>query len=227
MQSPFPGMDPYLESPDLWPDFQFTLLLAVATQLTDKLRPNFVARVDMRTWRMNATERFRVPVRFLVIRKPRSTNVVTHIELIGPAEKVEASPARQALLQRRELIGLSDSSWLEIDLLRGGHPTFEQALLPRGAYRAYCDRTVAPKVEHHRRQMAWAIGLRESLPVLPVPLRPGRDDIPLDLQSAADAAYVQAGDDLSIDYSRPTIPPLESDDARWADELLKSRGLRP
>jgi hypothetical protein len=31
---------------------------------------------------------------------------------------------------------------------------------------------------------------------------------------------------VSIDYRRPPELPLENDDAAWADELLRSKGLR-
>ena len=29
MHSPFPGMDPYLEEPNLWPDVHLTLIIAM------------------------------------------------------------------------------------------------------------------------------------------------------------------------------------------------------
>jgi len=34
MPSPFPGMDPYLEAPDLWPDVHARLIAQIAEQLT-------------------------------------------------------------------------------------------------------------------------------------------------------------------------------------------------
>src|SRR4051812_16461482 len=51
MPSPFPGMDPYLESPDLWPDVHHALISAVQEQLTGQLRSHrYVARVELRTF---------------------------------------------------------------------------------------------------------------------------------------------------------------------------------
>src|SRR4051812_23312514 len=50
MPSPFPGMDPYLEAPDLWPDVHARLIAQIAEQLTPKLRPRYVARVELRTF---------------------------------------------------------------------------------------------------------------------------------------------------------------------------------
>jgi hypothetical protein len=40
------------------------------------------------------------------------------------------------------------------------------------------------------------------------------------------AAYDLAGYDLSVDYRREPVPPLDAADAAWADQLLRERGLR-
>src|SRR5215207_7120046 len=50
MPSPFPGMDPYLEDPDLWPDVHAELITDVRHHLTPKLLPKYVARVEQRTY---------------------------------------------------------------------------------------------------------------------------------------------------------------------------------
>jgi uncharacterized protein DUF4058 len=50
MPSPFPGMDPYLEDPNLWPDFHLTFLIALRAALNDVLPPPFVARADRHVW---------------------------------------------------------------------------------------------------------------------------------------------------------------------------------
>src|SRR5947208_16811454 len=51
MPSPFPGMDPYLENPDLWPDVHHALISAIQRQLTLTLGPlPYVARVELRTF---------------------------------------------------------------------------------------------------------------------------------------------------------------------------------
>lgn len=50
MPSPFPGMDPYLEDPKLWPDVHARLITVIAELLTPSLRPRYVARVEIRTF---------------------------------------------------------------------------------------------------------------------------------------------------------------------------------
>ena len=48
MPSPFPGMDPYLEDPAVWPDFHHTFITFVRTHLLDRLPPAYDAGVEKR-----------------------------------------------------------------------------------------------------------------------------------------------------------------------------------
>jgi len=46
------------------------------------------------------------------------------------------------------------------------------------------------------------------------------------LQAALDSAYDRAQYDLRIDYRKEPAPPLDEKLAAWADQLLRSKGLR-
>lgn len=50
MRSPFPGMDPYLEHPTLWPDVHNRLIAAIADHLSPRLAPNYYIRLERRTY---------------------------------------------------------------------------------------------------------------------------------------------------------------------------------
>ncbi len=50
MPSPFPGMDPYLESPAIWPDVHHELISQIRAVLNPALRPRYVARVELRVY---------------------------------------------------------------------------------------------------------------------------------------------------------------------------------
>jgi hypothetical protein len=50
MPSPFPGMDPYLESPEIWPDVHHELISEIRAALNPNLRPHYVARVELRVY---------------------------------------------------------------------------------------------------------------------------------------------------------------------------------
>ncbi len=48
MPSPFPGMDPYLEDPGIWPDFHHRFATILSEELNDQLPAPFYARMEMR-----------------------------------------------------------------------------------------------------------------------------------------------------------------------------------
>lgn len=50
MPSPFPGMDPYLEQPDLWPEVHSRLLVAIADSLGPQLRPKYRVAIEKRVY---------------------------------------------------------------------------------------------------------------------------------------------------------------------------------
>jgi hypothetical protein len=50
MPSPFPGMDPYIESPGTWSDFHGTFLMSIRAELNRSLPPGYVARWDRYVW---------------------------------------------------------------------------------------------------------------------------------------------------------------------------------
>lgn len=50
MSTPFPGMDPYLERPDLWPDLHSRLIVRLADDLAPRLRPHYYVSVEERTY---------------------------------------------------------------------------------------------------------------------------------------------------------------------------------
>jgi hypothetical protein len=50
MPSPFPGMDPYLEEPGLWPDVHHNLISRIQGVLSVQLRPNYLVRVEERAY---------------------------------------------------------------------------------------------------------------------------------------------------------------------------------
>lgn len=55
MSTPFPGMDPYLEHPDLWPDVHHRLIVTLADYLVPRLRPRYYVSIEQRTYRAGLT----------------------------------------------------------------------------------------------------------------------------------------------------------------------------
>jgi hypothetical protein len=50
MPSPFPGMNPYLENPELWTEVHHRLITAIAIAITLPLRPKYRVAIEKRTY---------------------------------------------------------------------------------------------------------------------------------------------------------------------------------
>lgn len=94
MPSPFPGMDPYLEDPWIWPDFHMTFAVGIRTELNRQLPKGYVALVDRYVWAQDpeTEERKRLgkPDVFLtgeseVIATPASTAILAPVEIVLPS----------------------------------------------------------------------------------------------------------------------------------------------
>lgn len=155
----------------------------------------------------------RVP--FLEIRDRRGHDLICVLEMLSPANK-RGGPDREQYLAKRERLLKSAAHLVEIDLLRGGRP------MPLRD-RPKCDYSVLVSRANTRPSAGfWPIRLRDSLPVIPIPLRSGDSDAHVELQEILGHVYDKTGYDDFIYSGRPD-PPLSSRDAAWARKLLKRR----
>lgn len=98
MPSPFPGMDPYLEDPAIWPDFHHRWATILSEELNNQLPAPFYARMEMRPEFgvvEEPEERTRTIVSdVLVLQHPRPTHS-THVGevLVMEAPRREVAPA--------------------------------------------------------------------------------------------------------------------------------------
>jgi hypothetical protein len=161
-----------------------------------------------------------------IIDAASGNRVVTIIEVLSPANKTPGAD-RQAYQRKQREIVQSDTNLVEIDLLRCGKhlvavPLDNIPLRLRTPYRVCVRRaTVRSKAE------VYAIPLSGKLPTVKVPLRPGDADVLLDLQALIEQCYRNGRYEGDLDYRLDPDPPLSGPDAKWALELLLSKGLRP
>ena len=162
----------------------------------------------------------RLPVRnveelaFVEIRDRRSRELITVVEVLSPSNKYSGSTRDQYLAKRQELLD-SRANVVEIDLLRGGKP-MPLDERPDGDH-AYSVLVSRP----HDRPTAgfWPIGLRDRLPVIPIPLRAPTADAQLDLQETLNHVYDTSGYEDYI-YSGSPDPHLDGADQDWASSLI-------
>jgi Protein of unknown function (DUF4058) len=50
MPSPFPGMNPFLEHPDVWSTFHTGMLAAMADRLSAQIRPDYLVHMEAHLW---------------------------------------------------------------------------------------------------------------------------------------------------------------------------------
>jgi hypothetical protein len=51
--------------------------------------------------------------------------------------------------------------------------------------------------------------------------------VPLDLQTLIEQCYQNGAYDGTLNYAYDPEPPLQGEEAKWADEMLREKGLRP
>src|SRR5262249_14817916 len=129
------------------------------------------------------------------------------------------------LTKQREILN-SSVHLLEIDLLRHGAYTVA-APHTHLNWTATWDYIVSLQRGGQPYCEAWPILLRQRLPRVLVPLAGKDPDVVLNLQAVLDHCY-DAGRYLDdLDYRRPPPVPLTRSGAKWANALLRERGLRP
>ena len=263
MPSPFPGMDPYLESPLHWRDVHHRLAAEISRRLSPRLAPRYVARLDTRlvTYspgegeistlypdvevrqkrlreRTIATHEVSIDVADAVsppplvlraitpeqvelitveIRDAAQGRLITAIEILSPVNR-RPGHGLEEYRAKRETVLSAHAHLLEIDLFRRGMRPPRLIGLPQSDYFIFLTRA-----ERRNATETWPIGVRDPLPVVPVPLLPGDKDVPLNLDHALRTIYDEARYDLSIDYSELPVPPLSESDAAWVREVVEER----
>jgi hypothetical protein len=160
-----------------------------------------------------------VPHVSIEIRDTANRQLVTAIEVLSPTNK--RGEGRQEYLAKRRRLLLSTAHLLEIDLLRHGHRVPMQKSLPAAPYFIFLSRA-----EKRPMTEIWPVSIKAPLPVVPVPLLPGDQDVALDLQQAFTTAYDILGYDLALDYTQPPEIPLPKADEAWAATLLHAARWR-
>lgn len=104
---------------------------------------------------------------------------------------------------------------MEIDLLRGGERMPVEGMPP-------CDYVVMVSRSYERpRVELWPFGVRDPLPLIPIPLRLGKRDATIDLGQLFREQFAAAGYENYV-YRTGPEPPLGEDDAEWASQVLES-----
>ncbi|MBV8126174.1 MAG: DUF4058 family protein [Planctomycetaceae bacterium] len=75
--SPFPGMDPYLENPEIFPDFHDSFITYLRARLQAGLPPPYYAALGRRVWIEDLHDKFREPFVEIYVSTCQATVILT------------------------------------------------------------------------------------------------------------------------------------------------------
>lgn len=90
MASPFPGMNPYLEHPDLWSEVHSRLIVAIADNIAPTLLPNYYVAIEKRVY-------LSTPEDSLLIGIPDVSVIAPEVK---SAQELEQNPTSTATLSK-------------------------------------------------------------------------------------------------------------------------------
>ncbi|MBT9316006.1 DUF4058 family protein [Leptothoe spongobia] len=244
---PFPGMNPYLESPSLWPEVHSWLIVELARMLNPQITPKYRAAVEKRVY--EETVLIGIPDVSLVQQKPEARQEAATLTATVSQPVLVELPEWEATVER----------YLEIrDVTTGEVVTVIEVLSPKnkrsgeGRNQYLTKRTKVLNSESHlveidllrsgdplpvnsaqisdyrvlvsrvaQRPVAelYPFTLRDSLPCFAIPLRSGDDEPVIDLGQLMQVVYDAAALDLTIDYQQQPVPPLRKADYAWLESL--------
>jgi hypothetical protein len=229
MPSPFPGMDPYLESVTLWPSFHRQLIAGVYQLLLPSLVDHYRARVCVRNYTTELvlfTSIAREPhaEEYVEIRSRADGRLVTLVEIVSIMNRTSNS-GRDAYLTTRKHAETARAALVEIDLLTQGQPTLEY---DRAGVPSYDHCLTVTRPNAPGRYEVYTATFAKRLPKIRVPLAPDDRDVMLDVQDVVRRAYDQGNYARQIDYTltHPAEVVMSAETQSWCEVLLTQAKLR-
>lgn len=223
MPSPFPGMDPFLEAPTIFPGLHNRLIALLGEALQAVLPAPCFAEIGERAWveADGRDDERREP--FLEIRTTghKGERLVTTVEILSPSNKTPGKRGREFYLRKQREVLESPTFLVEIDLLRGGEHTTAVALDGlRTDVGAFDYHVSIRRPDIRATFMTDLIRLPDPLPEIAVPLLAGDADVAVDLQRLFDRAYDLGPYRRRVRYRESApVPPLPEEYRDWARML--------
>ncbi|MGF1566808.1 MAG: DUF4058 family protein [Nodosilinea sp.] len=246
MTRAFPGMNPYLESPDLWSEVHAWLIVQLARSLNPILKPKYRAAVEQRVY----TDALLVgiPEVSVVQNRPDNGQAVATSTLSRPI-KVSlpvSEDVKETYLEIRQVSTGQVVTVIEVLSPKNKRPGEGRDLynakrrkvlksqshlveidllrsgdpLPMSGGIASDYRMLVSRADSRPEAELYPFSLRELIPRFPLPLQPGDREPSIDLNQVLGDIYDLASLDLVINYGQPPNPAVSEDDFRWIQSLL-------
>lgn len=254
MPSPFPGMNPYFEDPELWPGVHHWLIIEIANALNRQLSDKYVVAVNVQMYEtslfsstligihddlaianyqtLNKRTDVAVPITVNVPSSQTIKQGYLEVKRVGTGEVITAIELL-TYVNKQTGKGREQYEDKRQTILDSSTHLVEIDLLRKGRrmkivpYGIKSDYRILVSPKKRRPQAdLYVFNLREAIPGFPLPLRPEDSEPVLDLKTVIDEIYDRGYYEDILDYSKDPVPSLSKTDAVWAEQLLRDRGLR-
>jgi hypothetical protein len=231
MANPFPGMNPYLEQPELWHQVHNRLIVAIADDLTPQIAPKYRVSIEERVY-TSVDDLLLVGIADVAVsdRQNSGTPLATvkrtepnKVKVPMPEEVTERFLEVRST-QSKELISIVEILSPKNKRSKEGRSTYENKrrrilasstnLIEIDLLRLGEPMSIMGAVDDDYRILVsrsadrpdadlYTFSLRTSIPAIPIPLRAREPEPIIDLQKLVNEIYDRARFDLAIEYSQP------------------------
>jgi hypothetical protein len=246
MRPNFPGMDPYLESPELWSEVHFGLIAVLARTLNASITPKYRAAVEKRVYSdallvgipdvsvfqrgTEATQPNRATATLsepLAVTVPMTEEVQERYLEIREVGSGAVVTVVEVLSPKNKRSGEGKVKYdaKRQKILSSAVNLVEVDLLRTGEPKPITGgvpsdyRVLVSRADRRPAAELYAFNLRDAMSLFPLPLRSPDEEPLINLQELLDKVYEEAALDLAIDYAQQPVPPVSDDDFVWIQAL--------
>jgi hypothetical protein len=247
MEPKFPGMNPYLENPELWSEVHSWLIVQLARFLNPLIAPKYRAAVEKRVYSdsllvgipdvsVSRRERPFAPTQGTavgVLNQPLKVLVPVTEEVRESYLEIREVGTRtvvtvvELLSPKNKLPGEGKSKYdaKRQKILNSATHLVEIDLLRTGKAKLVAGgvesdyRILVSRADCRPQAELYAFNLKEPIPKFRLPLRGGDEEPVVCLQELLEQVYQEAALALAIDYSKQPVPPVSDEDFVWIQTL--------
>ncbi len=255
MLSPFPGMDPYLENPDLWSEVHSRLIVAISDALDDQLSDRYRIAIEKRVYQTTPDQSLAIGIPDVaVIGQSSPPDPISSTTVVAEPMTIELPMLEE--IQERYLEVREVGSGQVVTIIEVLSPKNKRAGEGRQAYlsKRQCIlasqthlieidllrggeplpmvdaitslyRIIVSRSQSRPKAELYPFGLRQSLPTIAVPLLPGDKEPTLAMQSILELVYRRGRYHQAIDYQQTAPPPIPKSESEWVRTRIEAYGL--
>jgi hypothetical protein len=242
----FPGMDPYLENPEVWSEVHFGLIAGLARSLNAVITPKYRAAVEKRVYSdallvgipdvsvfpkdtdgaslKQTTATLSEPIAVTVPMMDEVQERFLEIREVGTGLVVTVV---EVLSPKNKRVGEGQQKYdaKRQKILNSEANLVEIDLLRSGEPKPMAGgvksdyRILVSRADRRPAAELYAFNLRDAIPLFPLPLRSQDEEPVINLQELIGRMYQEAALDLAIDYTVQPIPSVSEEDFAWIQSL--------